>query len=133
MHARQLSALAGFLVVLGAAADRAQPAPQSLSTEQSVVELQSNEARVWEHRLGPTTAVHVDAAEAARLGFESYLTFEIVVSADGRVESATPVGDEKRHLDEGRAIEMARKFKPWMKDGKNIRVRVTDVVMFVRP
>jgi hypothetical protein len=98
-----------------------------------VVDLESGDARVWEHRLGPTTAVHVDSAEARALGFESYLTFEIVVSSDGRVESAKPVGDEKRHVDEGRAIEMARRFKPWMRDGKNIRVRVTDDVMLLPP
>ena len=98
-----------------------------------MVELKSDEARVWEHRLGPTTAVHVNSVEAPRLGFESYLTFEIVVSSDGKVESAEPVGDEKRHLDEGQAIEMARRFKPWMRDGKNIRVRVTDDVMLLPP
>ena len=56
------------------------------------------------------TAVHVSPIEAATLRFETYLTFEIVVTAEGRVESAEPIGDEKRHLDEARAIEMARTF-----------------------
>ncbi len=98
-----------------------------------MVELDSSEAQVWEHRLGPSTAVHVGSAEARTLGFESYLTFEIVVSADGNVESATPVGDVKGHLDEGRAIEMARRFKPWTRNGKNISVRVRDDVMILPP
>ena len=133
MRVKQLPVLAGCLLVLGAATHRGQPASQPSSTGQSVVELKSDEARVWEHRLGSATAVHVDAAEAANLGFESYLTFEIVVSADGRVESATPVGDERRHLDGGRAIEMARRFKPWTQDGKNIRVRVEDDVALLPP
>lgn len=133
MHLKPLLALTGFLVVLGATAVRAQPTPQPPSTEESVVDLKSDEARVWEHRLGRAAAVHVNSVEAGNLGFESYLTFEIVVSGDGYVESAEPVGDEKRHLDEGRAIEMARRFKPWMRDGKNIRARVTDDVQLLPP
>jgi hypothetical protein len=98
-----------------------------------VVDLQPNEARIWEHRLGPTTAVHVNSVEALTLGFETDLTFEIVVSADGRVESAKPIGDEKRHLDDARAIEMARTFKPWTEDGRNVRVRTTDYVYLLPP
>ena len=112
---------------------RSQPASQPASTGQPVVDLESEDARVWEHRIGPTTAVHVSSAEANTLDFESELTFEIVISTDGRVESATPVGDEKRHLDEGRAIEMARTFKPWTRDGKNISVRVADAVQLLPP
>jgi hypothetical protein len=133
MHVKHISAVIGCLLMLGAAALRGQPAPPQSSEEQPVVELPQDEARVWEHRLGPSTAVHVNSAEAHTLGFESYLTFEIVVSADGRVESAKPVGDEKRHVDEGSAIEMTRTFRPWTRDGKNIRVRVTDDVMLLPP
>jgi hypothetical protein len=133
MHVKHLSALTGCLLVLGTASLRGQPAPQQSSTEQSVVEVAPDEARVWEHRLGPLTAVHVSSAEAHTLDFESELTFEIVVSTDGRVESAKPIGDEKGHVDEGRAIEMARKFKPWTLDGKSIRVRVTDDVLLLPP
>jgi hypothetical protein len=77
--------------------------------------------------------VHASPAEARTLGFEEYLTFEIVVSAEGRVESATPIGEEKRHLEEARAMEMARRFKPWTRDDKNVRVRVTDYVMLLPP
>ena len=112
---------------------RGQPVSQLSAAEQSVVEVTPDEARVWEHRLSPTTAVHVNSVEAHTLGFESYLTFEIVVSAKGRVESARPIGDEKRHVDEGRVIEMARTFKPWTQDGKNIPVRVTDYVLLLPP
>ncbi|MGO8934120.1 MAG: DUF6438 domain-containing protein [Terracidiphilus sp.] len=133
MRVQTLSALTGCLLVLGGAALRGQAAPELPQTKQPVVKLDSSEAQVWEHRLGPATAVHISSAEARTLGFESYLTFEISVSADGRVESATPVGDEKRHLDEGRAIEMARRFKPWTRDGKNISVRVRDDVMILPP
>jgi len=98
-----------------------------------VDDLGSEDESVWDHRLGPATAVHVSSAEATTLGFESELTFEIVVSSDGRVESAKAIGDEKRHLDEGRAIEMARRFKPWTRDGKNISVRLADTVQLLPP
>jgi Domain of unknown function (DUF6438) len=133
MPVKQLPVLAGCLLVVGAAVLRCQPASQLSPTEPAVVEVAEGEARVWEHRLGPATAVHVNSVEAPGLGFESSLTFEIVVSADGMVESAKLVGDEKRHLDEGRAIEMARRFKPWTQDGKNIRVRVSDDVALLPP
>lgn len=133
MHIHRLSALVGCLLVSGVSAIRAYPAAQQPSTEQSTEEIKPDNPRVWEHRLGPATAVHVNAAEARSLGFETYLTFEIVVSADGRVQSAKPIGDEKRHLDEGLSIERSRRFKPWMQEGKNIRVRVTDYVFLLPP
>lgn len=98
-----------------------------------IVELGDNEARLWDHRLGPETAIHVNSFEAHTLSLDNYLTFQIVVSPDGHVESVTPVGDEKRHLDEGRAIEMARRFEPWTRDGRAIRVRVTDYVRLLPP
>lgn len=116
--------------IAGASALRAQSAEQPTS---NVVALEESEAQVWKHRQGPTTAIHVNPDEARTLGFERYLTFEIVVSADGHVESARPVGEEKRRLEEGQAIEMVRQFKPWTKDGRNIRVRVTDYVSLLPP
>ena len=133
MQVLRFPTLTGCFLLLATSILQIQRVDGQISTEPSVVELDSSDAQVWEHRLGPTTAVHVNSAEALKLGFESYLSFEIVVSADGRVESAKPVGDEKQHVDEGRAIEMARRFKPWTRDGKDIRVRVTDDVMLLPP
>jgi hypothetical protein len=133
MQILRFPALTGCFFLLATSILQAQRGDEQISAEPTVVELDSSEAQVWDHRLGPSTAVHVSSAEARTLDFESELTFEIVVSADGRVESATPVGDEKQHVDEGRAIEMARRFKPWTRDGKSIRVRVTDDVMLLPP
>jgi hypothetical protein len=133
MRVNGLSVFAACFLILGAAALRAQPPSQPFTPDQPIVELKEDEARVWEHRRGPMTAVHVSPIEAATLRFETYLTFDIVVAADGHVESAEPIGDEKRHLDEARAIEMARTFKPWTRDGKNIRVRATDYVYLLPP
>jgi hypothetical protein len=133
MRVRGVAFLAAWFALLGSRALLAQSGEQPTSKGQNVVALEESEAQVWKHRLGPATAIHVNAVEARTLGFERYLTFEIVVSADGHVESAKPVGEEKRLLDEGRAIEMARQFKPWTKDGQNIRVRVTDYVSLLTP
>jgi hypothetical protein len=133
MHIQRLSVLIGCFLVFGITPIMAQSSPQIQSSDQSVVELKPDEDHLWEHKLGPATAVHVNAVEALTLDFESYLTFEIAVSAEGRVESATLIGDEKRHLEEARGIEMARRFKPWLRDGKNIRVRVTDYVYLLPP
>jgi hypothetical protein len=132
MAFKGLPVLAGCFLILGAAALRAQP-PGRPITDQPIIELKDDEARVWEHRRGSMTAVHVSPIEAATLRFETYLTFEIVVSPQGNVESAKPIGDERQHLDEAQAIAMARTFRPWTRDGKNTRVRVTDYVYLLPP
>jgi hypothetical protein len=133
MRISHWSALLGCWLVFQIAADQARLAAQPPPADQPIVVLDEGEANTWAHRLGPTAAVHVNATEARTLGFEAYLSFEIVVSTDGRVESVKPIGSEKRHLDEGQAIEMGRTFKPWTQDGKKIRVRVTDDVLLLPP
>lgn len=132
MRMRGVANHAGWIVLLAACAALVQSVSQP-SAERQMVALDESAAQVWEHKLGPSTAIHVNAVEALTLGFETYLTFEVVVSPDGRVESAKPIGEEKRYLDEAQAIELARRFKPWTQDGKNIRVRVTDYVMLLPP
>jgi hypothetical protein len=104
-----------------------------------VVELKPQEINLWEHKVGPDQAIHLDAAEyeEARksrsfLGRE-YVQFEIVVSENGRVDAAKLLGDAMGHEDDARAIEMARVFKPWVKDGVAVRVRVTDYVGLLPP
>ena len=56
------------------------------------------------------------------------LPFQIVVSPQGIVESAEPLTPNMPHLEEARAIEMARTFKPWYHDGVPTRVRFKDDV-----
>jgi len=133
MQVRNSVIRAGCVLALWATALAAIAAQHSKLSDQPIVKLDENEADLWEHASGPMTAVHVSASEAAKLEFESYVSFEIVVSPDGHVESATPTSDGKGHLEEARAIEMARRFKPWMQDGKNIRVAVTDYVELLPP
>src|ERR1700744_2561182 len=60
--------------------------------------------------------------------------FSIVVSENGLVDSAVVVaGGSNLHVDEARQIEMARVFKPWMRDGIPVRVRVHDTVRLLPP
>jgi hypothetical protein len=133
MRVRRQAFLAALVVAIACATPLPVAAQPANSNDQPAVKLDDSEARIWEHRLGPYTAVHVSKSEAARLEFESYVSFAIVVSPDGRVESATPIEDTKGHLEDARAIEMARTFKPWTRDGRNIRVSVVDYVMLLPP
>jgi ankyrin repeat protein len=111
-----------------------------LAAQQPVV-IAPADTDIWHHRLGPEAAVHLTAADLAGtrfLGME-YVEFEIVVSANGRVESARPVTGKANssnvppHLDEAQAIELSRVFKPWLRDGVPIRVQVHDYVSLLPP
>jgi ankyrin repeat protein len=110
------------------------PAARPMSGELPAVELKPQDQNVWEHRVGPLAAIHVTAEEyrAAQRGRE-YVEFEIVVSENGRVDSAKLMGKGEGHEDEARAIEMARVFKPWMQDGSPVRVKVRDDVQLLPP
>jgi hypothetical protein len=112
-------ALAGATAGWGQAkpAQTADPADGGLP----MVELKPQEVNLWDHRVGPDAAIHLTATEyqaamaKSRLFIaQSYVEFEIVVSENGRVDSAKLVGDAHGQEDEARAIEMARVFKPWM-------------------
>lgn len=133
MQVRNCVLLVSCALMPGLTVSRIFAAPQAKTGIRTIVDLADNEALLWEHRLGPEKAIHVNSLEAHTLEFDNYLRFQIVVSPDGHVESATPVGDEKRHVDEGREIEMARRFKPWTQDGRAIRVRVNDFVRLLPP
>lgn len=109
-------------------------ASQSAAAQQPVMELQPQDAKLSEHRIGPETAVHVSDEEYRRLERgPTYVEFEIVVSENGRVEQAALTGYTKVHVEEARSIEMDRVFKPWTEDGANIRVKVHDYVALLPP
>jgi ankyrin repeat protein len=104
-----------------------------------VVELKPAEMNVWEHKLGAEDAIHLTAAEYAEARssrtfiVNDYVEFEIVISENGRVDSAVLTGGTKLHVDEARQIELARVFKPWLRDGVPIRVKVKDYVRLLPP
>jgi hypothetical protein len=107
---------------------------QSAETQHPVVELKPEDVNLWEHKIGPETAVHVSAEEYRTLQRgPTYVEFEIVISENGRVEQAELTGSIKVHVGEARSIEMDRVFKPWTRDGANIRVKVHDHVSLLPP
>jgi len=56
------------------------------------------------------------------------IEFRIVVSEQGTVESAQPLGKPTPYTRRARAIEMARRFGPWHRGGQVVRVRIHDFV-----
>jgi hypothetical protein len=139
------------LALLGAGAAWTRPhasaeqtAPEQTAAEQTdkgppAVELKPQDINLWEHKIGPDAAIHLSAEEYAEarkdrvfIGRE-YVEFEIVVSENGRVDSARVVDGTKIHVDEAQQIEMARVFKPWTQDGSIVRVKLRDYVQLLPP
>jgi hypothetical protein len=125
-----------MVVALVCVGPRIVAASQATANEFPVVDLSAGDSQLWEHKLGPDTAVHVPAEEyetLLRLG-PTYLEVEIVVSENGRVDAVKVVGDDHfHHSEEALAIERARVFKPWMQDGAKVRVKVRDYVNLLPP
>jgi Domain of unknown function (DUF6438) len=109
---------------------------------QQPVDIAPADVHIWKHRLGPEAAIHLTTAEISATrhfpGHDS-LKFEIVVSPNGRVESAnfigniTPGDNATSKAEEAQAIELARTFRPWLQDGTPIRARVQDEVQVLPP
>ena len=109
---------------------------------QQPIEIPPADVDLLEHRIGPETAIHLTPAEipaTQRFLGQNSLKFEIVVSPNGRVESAkfigniTLGGNSTFKAEEAQAIELARTFRPWLLDGKPIRARVDDYVQLLPP
>lgn len=127
---RQASLWLGFLIM----GSGNIIATQSAAAQGPAVELKPQDVNLWEHRLGPETAVHISGEEyqTLRLG-PTYVEFEIVVSENGRVEKAEVTGYTKVHVEEAKSIEMDRTFKPWTNNGAKIRVKLHDYVSLLPP
>jgi hypothetical protein len=114
-------------------------------TAQQPVELPQQQVDIWRHSLGPEQAVHLPEADLGAppkgRGFmgHDYVEFNVIVSANGRPESATPttgkagMSNTPPHLDEATAIIMSRSYKPWLINGVPTRVKVQDYVQLLPP
>jgi len=108
---------------------------------QQPAELTPQQVDLWHHRLGPEQAVHLTASDLAGTRFigMEYVEFNVIVSANGRPESATPTTGKAHmsavspHLDEAQAIVLARSYKPWVIDGVPTRVKIQDYVSLLPP
>jgi len=114
------------------------------------LKLKDGETKVWEHRTGPEVNIHRSQQEMEDLksiklprfvsadGTGS-CSFNLVVSATGAVESATPVHDASfegpcsPHEQEAETILRARQYKPWLVDGRAVRVQIVDWVSLYPP
>ena len=108
---------------------------------QQPIEIPPADVDLLEHRLGPEVAIHLTTAEIEPAGLlpwqgppgRKLLEFEIVVSPDGRVESAKLIGNVTFKAEEAQAIELARTFRPWLLDGEPVRAIVDDTVQLLPP
>jgi hypothetical protein len=124
-------------VAFGQAGPTTEPAPANAPVE-------VKDARIWEHRTGPEEALHHSAEEMEELNKDRMAfahesrqcLFEVVVSANGVVESLTELkGSEPcaLHEEEAAAIERARVYTPWLVDGVPARVKIQDWVNIYPP
>jgi ankyrin repeat protein len=116
----------------------------------AAVQMKPEEARVWEHQIGPVEILHrsqqeMDASAASdnpRIRFgegEGDCSFTVVVSIAGFVESATLnpkqsfLGPCSPHEQEAESIIRARRYEPWLVDGRPQRVVIEDSVSIYAP
>jgi hypothetical protein len=92
---------------------------------QDIVKLKRGE---WQdHRITPYPLLH--AADAA----EKRVEVEIVVGADGSVESAHGVSGPAEFFAGAEALEKKQKFKPFTRNGAAITAAFADSVLIVAP
>ncbi len=100
--------------------------------------------RVQEHRVGPEEALRRNQQEMAELQQDSFgfahrtsqCSFEVVVTADGFVQSLEPEEVDPYcapHLRDAEQILRDRVYKPWLIDGVPSKVRIVDWVNIYPP
>ena len=103
------------------------------STGPPAIELNQQEAQIWRHRTGAQGAVHVNGMEYGAPSGHKSVEVKVVVSDQGKVESAQIVGDASGYAEEVKRVEIARAFKPWVRNGVAIRVKIQDEVSLLPP
>ena len=103
---------------------------------QGPVELSDSDADLWDHVIGPRSAIHADHSLLDLLGpqrFDENVVLEVVVSINGRVDSAKPVSGPQQLYDQAVEIEESRIFKPFQVGGNIVPVRIHDYVSVEPP
>jgi ankyrin repeat protein len=119
---------------------------QANPPEQAGAPVEVKDPRVWEHRTQREEALHRSAQEMEDLkgnrfafaGSSGHCLFEVVVSANGTVESLTSLPSEKLfpcdpHQQEAEEIIRSRSYIPWLIDGSPARVKIQDWVNVYPP
>jgi hypothetical protein len=97
-------------------------AQDSPTTEFSLKEMQA-------HRIGTLQSIR---GEGRPFPFNT-IKLEVVVSPDGKVESAKAISGQKEFYSQAEAIEMKRQFKPFEQNGVAVRASITDAVSIYPP
>ncbi len=82
----------------------------------------------FHHHVGLIGVIHTEHPEKYR---HDGITLQVIVTSQGKVESAHAVEGPAEFFAEAEAIEMNRRFKPFEQDGRPVRVSITDVVVIV--
>src|SRR5271170_4047585 len=108
----------------------------TLLMAQAPVELNGSEANLWDHRIGPQEAIHIDAS---KLGLSPFVMFnanvelEVVVSPNGIVNDARAISGPKQLYQRAEQIELGRSFKPFTHDGTIVTAKIDDYVTIAPP
>jgi hypothetical protein len=95
--------------------------------EQTPVEFPAKQ--IASHRIGTLQSIR---GEGRPFPFNA-IKLEVVVSPDGKVESAKAISGQEEFYGQAEAIEMKRQFKPFEQDGVAVRASVTDAVSVYPP
>jgi hypothetical protein len=95
--------------------------------EQAPVEIPVKE--ITSHRIGALQSIR---GEGRPFPFNT-IKLEVIVSPEGKVESAKVISGQEGFFSQAEAIEMKRQFKPFEKDGIAVRASITDAVSVYPP
>jgi len=101
---------------------------------QTPVDLTGPEANVWEHLTGPREAIHADLSKLAPMQRAlAYVELEVVVSPGGRVLQAHATAGPAQFFEQAEAIERARLFAPFTREGSPVVAKIHDTVSIGPP
>lgn len=113
---------AAALLFLTALSTHAQSAPVSMEKED-----------LSKHVIGFRTSIRTDISKLPRLfpgarPEAGTVTLEVIVSVNGRVNSAHAIAGPKEFWQQAEALEMQREFKPFVKNGSIVTAKIRDYV-----
>ncbi len=101
---------------------------------QTPVELTAREANLWQHISGPREAIHADLNKLNPIErMNAHVSLEVIVSPGGRVLQAHATRGPSQFYEQAEAIERARIFTPFTRDGTPVLAKVNDDVAIVPP
>jgi len=103
---------------------------------QQTIDLRHNQAsRFWEHSTGPTRDIHTDLDKLPREErFFAQITLDVIVTKEGRVDTARAIDGPHQFFAEAEQIERKRTYRPFTNShGNPIQARIEDTVTISPP